>query len=161
MRESALRVLPYLELDQVYAVQTGLKTHNRFQSPPFRTDTNLRILGRQRNDAVEVWAHYTTDVFTDREDGDEEPVWTVKVECVAVFEAKVEDPDFEDKDLEAFALLVGAPALHPYAREWTQTLSSHSQYPAFTIGLLDSIAELPEDEEIELTEPEQATDMVD
>jgi hypothetical protein len=148
--------MPGLGLSQIYLHDSSLTTHNRNLAPPFHVETGINVRARRRSDgAVEVWATYITDVSTqDRQDGDI-PVWTVSLRIVARYERlddgePAEGEPFTRDDLEAFALLVGAPAIHPYAREWTQTLSSHSQYPALTMGLMQSIAELPEDQTIDL-----------
>lgn len=127
-----------------------MRVHDREQSTPFQCQTELQVRGSQPGRYVESWARYETTARSgDGSDGSV-LVWTAIVECVARF--SLDAPDFvaSDDQLEAFALLVGTPALHPYAREWTQTLTSHTQYPAFTLGLLDSLAELDPEYVLEL-----------
>ncbi|WP_231250021.1 hypothetical protein [Nocardioides furvisabuli] len=148
-----------MELAQVYTVGTQLETFDRFQGPPFITDTQVHVVGERRGDAVEVRARYTTDASKEREDdgeGEPIPLWTISAECIATFHitGDPEEVEFTDDQLEGFALLVGAPAIHPYARELTQDLSGRTLYPAFTLGLLHSFAELDDQTEIELSDPQ-------
>lgn len=111
--------------------QVGLRT---------ATDRPRRSRREHRRRHIESWARYETVAQSDDVENPVD-VWTALVECVAVFE--LDDPDLaiSEDPVEAFGLLMGMPVLHPYAREWTQTLTSHSQYPAFTLGLIDSPAE--------------------
>lgn len=141
-----------MNLEQVYAVNTSLRVHNRSQTTPFSCETDLRVKGERSSGRIETWARYETTAHADAEGQEADSstaVWTAIVEGVAVF--TLEDPGMQvsDDQLEAFALLVGMPILHPFAREWTQTLTGHSQYPAFTLGLIESPAELDPDHVIE------------
>lgn len=165
LREDAKVVLEHADLEQVYAVNTSLQVHDRNQVPPLTVESDLRVRGEQIGDRVEAWARYETTARRDPSDGTDADeaieggvvvdVWTVRIECVAVF--KLDDPDLSltDDQVEAFALLVGMPTVHPYAREWTQTLTGHSQYPAFTMGLIDSPAEGDPEDVLEFPDDEQ------
>lgn len=144
LRDDAKTLIPCVELEQVYAVNTSLRVHSRSQTTPFNCATDLRVKGEHANGRVETWARYETTAHADAEEAEADSstaVWTAIVEGVAVF--TLDDPEMQisDDQLEAFALLVGMPILHPFAREWTQTLTGHSQYPAFTLGLIESPAE--------------------
>lgn len=153
LRGDAKVLVPHVALQQVYTVHTSFRVHDRNQQTPFRSATELRVNGVRNGDRVESHSRYETTARSDTENPVD--VWTAVVECVAVF--RLDDPDLQisDEELEAFALLVGMPALHPYAREWTQTLTSQSQYPAFTLGLLNSPAELDDEHMIELPDREE------
>lgn len=155
LRTDAKALLPHVNLEQVYTVHTSFRVHDRSQSRPFKCSTDLRVRGEHNGDVVESWSRYETVA---RSDSTENPVdvWTAVVECIAMF--RLDDPDLQISEdrLEAFALLVGMPALHPYAREWTQTLTAQSQYPAFTLGLIESPAEFDADHIIELSDREVA-----
>lgn len=150
LREGAERVLAVCDLSQVYLASSHSQTHNHFVDPPFSTDTSVAVRGHQTAGRVEAWAQYVTEA-SKLEDGSEAPipVWTVMVECVAVFDAAVDIPDFSDDDLEAFAVVMGAPTIHPYAREATQSLSGRSPYPAFTLGLLTPVLAMPDDFQVD------------
>lgn len=157
LKDSARVVLEHVELAQIYTVSSHLETFDRFQDPPFTTDTQLHVVGERRGRAVEVRARYTTDASKEREVEKERELislWAVSAECIATFDivSDSEDIEFTDDQLEGFALLVGAPAIHPYARELTQDLSGRTLYPAFTLGLLRSFAELDDATEVELAD---------
>lgn len=156
LREDAKVILPAANLEQVYAIHTSMQVHNRHQATPLQCETTLLVKGQQIDDHIEAWARYDTTASADGDDGEPIPVWTVVLECVATFGLSDSELAPTEDQLEAFALLVGTPALHPYARAWTQTLTSHTQYPAFTLGLLDSLAELDPDHVITL--PERTND---
>lgn len=138
------------DLSQVYLAAAHLVTHEFRQDPPFTSDTNVQVkYERPRADTLEIWARYVTNVSTAEEDpAARTPVWTIEVECVAEYEL-AGDAQLQDLGCEAFAVLVGAPAIHPYAREWTQSLSSQSRYPALTLGLMGSLAEMSDDHVVE------------
>jgi hypothetical protein len=172
LRSDAKALIPHANLEQVYAVNTSLRVHDRNGSTPLTCETDLLVKGERAGRFLEAWARYETTAHTadaasegnGAVDGDTDSpgaaathVWTALVEGVAVFE--LDDPDLvtTEDQVEAFALLVGMPILHPYAREWTQTLTGHSQYPAFTLGLIESPAELDSQHVVELPDRE-ATD---
>lgn len=161
LRIDAKVLIPHVNLEQVYAVNTSLRVHDRNQATPFNCETDLRFKGERVGGRIEAWTRYETNAHTDSagETGAPDsatPVWTALVEAVAVF--TLDDPDLNvtEDQIEAFALLVGMPILHPYAREWTQTLTSQSQYPAFTLGLVESPAELDPEQVIEFPERDAA-----
>lgn len=124
-----------------------MRVHDRDQEPPFECSTELQVRGVLDGHRLECWSRYET---TARGADETVRVWTVVVECVASFVLDAADVIATEEQVEAFALVVGTPVLHPYAREWTQTLTSHSQYPAFTMGLLEPLGELDPEQTVEL-----------
>jgi hypothetical protein len=156
LRDGARRVLELVDLEQVFSVNSSYTTRDRTLSPPFRVETQLRVLGRQHGTHIEVWARYVTEAFKDVSEGESTGVWSAEVEYVATFGFVdgIPTASCAEEDVEAFALLVGTPAIHPYAREHTQAMTGRSQYPAFTLGLLNSLAELPDEHVIQLEERE-------
>jgi hypothetical protein len=161
LRDSARALLGELGLEQIHILRCELETFDREQEGPFSTDTGFQVTGIRQGDAIEARALYVTEAVKKLDDGDTVPIWTIEVECAAVFEGTdgADLDAFTDDQIEAFAVLVGAPALHPYVRELTQSLSSRTMYPAFTLGLMASFAEMPPDFEIEFPDRSDVADL--
>lgn len=82
---------------------------------------------------------------------DELFVWKIEMNWISQYVGEPKAVNsFADQDLEAFALVMGPPTVHPYARELAQSITSRSAYPAFTMGLLTPITALPDDELVQI-----------
>lgn len=157
LRDSARPLLGDLRLEQIHVLRCELETFDQDQEPPFSTETGFEVTGVRSHNTVEARASYVTSAFKRLEDDETVPIWSVEVECAAVF-AGADLDQFTDEQIEAFSVLVGAPAIHPYVRELTQSLTSRTVYPAFTMGLMKSFAEMPADTEIEFPDRSEAID---
>ena len=153
LREAADRVLQTADLEEVYLVRSVFDSSELDAKPPFSASTTLQVKGSHVPGRIDVRARYQTVATV----GDDEPdvVWSAEVECVAVFSVPEDLPIHSDDDVEAFAIVMGGPTLHPYAREYTQSLTAKSAYPAFTLGLLVPVLAFPDDHELELTDREE------
>lgn len=103
---------------------------------------------------IETWARYVVTA-TSGEGDDLKVVWEIEIECFALFGFLEDRIEFEHDDLMAFALLVGAPGLHPFVRDYVQSLTSKSAFPAFTMGLMTPLTSLPDDEEVDISDHDE------
>lgn len=78
--------------------------------------------------------------------------WRSTTEWVAEFNSLGSDlvENTELINCSAFALVIGPPTVHPYAREHLQGLIAKSPHAAYTLGLLQPITAMPDDRLIEL-----------
>lgn len=154
LREGADRVLKRADLAAVYVASASLLTHRRDGEPPFNVDTTIQVHGELVDGRIEARAKYVTSAHSTNDDELESPIWTVELECVASFDLAADSPAVPENDLEAFAVVMGPPTVHPYARELTQSLSSRTPYPALTLGLMRPILAFPDDHVVEFPEPD-------
>jgi preprotein translocase subunit SecB len=149
LRSVADRLVEGLDLEQVFVASCSFETGDTTQEPPFTTDTTIQVMGSKDGSHIETRSIHVTEAVKEASDGDKVLVWEAKVECVAVFSGENAETLSED-DLEALAIIVGSQTLHPYARDMTQILTSHSAYPALTLGLLIPAQLMSGDVEVEL-----------
>lgn len=88
------------------------------------------------------------DSSTGEHDTDDE-AWQALVEVHGVWPLTGKE-DFKQSHGQAFALAVGAMALHPYARTYLQAAVAASGYPAFTLSVMHSLMETDSDGLVDL-----------
>jgi hypothetical protein len=128
--------------------------------------TDVGTSARQVDEVLEVLSHYTVRAFrwTPNEhaeepsmdeddedlvfapgvepDSDSDPAWEIKASFLATHWLRpLEDgesgpAELTDRQLRAYSLMTGAMAIHPYAREFVQNMSTRLGYPAFTLPLM-------------------------
>lgn len=160
LRSAATRVLDFVQLREVVTASVNFQAPPRPAAAPFDADTVLQVKAdRSRPNEVQAWCRYTSTCLTT--DSEAEEVWAATVEVVGLFDVDDPEVEFSELELKAFGLLVGAPAVHPYARALLQSLTAGSVYPAFTLGLMNPVGNLPEDEVIQWTEEDDEPAVLD
>lgn len=154
LREEIKTLAPSLSLEQIFAAKTSFETFTRANGALGNCQTEALVRAECVGRTIEVRARYITTGEIGGVDDTVPPkeAWTAMVEGVAIFALGDSFTEVTNGQVEAVGVLLGLPALHPYAREWTQTLTGQSQFPAFSMGLMDSPSELPADTEIEFPE---------
>ncbi|MGL5826998.1 MAG: protein-export chaperone SecB [Nocardioides sp.] len=115
---------------------------------PLNIESALSVRGLATQAHVETRSQYRLTAVSG--EGASNVAWMTELEFAALFTAAGVETNFEQEELEAFAILSGAVILHPFARDLVHSLSSRSSYPALTMGILTPASDLPDDLEIEL-----------
>jgi hypothetical protein len=75
---------------------------------------------------------------------DADPAWEIRASFVADHSVRRvpegEAVTFTDDQLKAYSLVTGAMSIHPYAREFVQSMTTRLGYPAFTVPLMRRVA---------------------
>jgi hypothetical protein len=165
MRELASKVLQHVTLRDISLASLAVRGAIPLLSGPFDVEQEVSVKGEQlagRN-AVQAWAKYEVTATRHREDqpvkqsGSADPAWAVTCEIVADYPGDADSlPEFKAEELNAFALLVGLMAIHPYARETVQSMTGRLGYPPFTLEMLTPISGQADDVVIEMSEAVEA-----
>jgi hypothetical protein len=128
---------------------------------PFQVSQDVNVKGEQSSDrlSVHAWALYRVEATLEAGPDAEQPpeggsAWSLTMEMVADYptDENVEAPEFDGGELSAFALLIGLPAIHPFAREAVQNMTGRLGYPPFTLEMLTPISAHPDDELVEMSD---------
>lgn len=165
LRRDAGKVLDVVELESVYLVDS--KYESQVQAGEIKLVSAYAVETRSGRSerSVTVWVRHRAFALavTDEDDVpkdaaelseafvDERYAWRAETDWVAEYSAPAGSTDaFTTKELNAFAMVLGPPTVHPYARELVQSLVARGRYPAFTMGLLIPISAMRDDEVIEI-----------
>jgi hypothetical protein len=147
LRDNAQRVLDVAELAEVALQGAEFKAHETDPIETLETKVELNVHSGRNENWVLARCEYSVEAT---EVGNSANVaWTAKIECIAYYECK-SPSQFTSEELQSFALIVGAPTLHPFARSHLQMLTALSRYPAYTLGLLKPLSALPDEHVISI-----------
>lgn len=167
LREGAARVLSAVNLESVILVDSEHHSMPQEFDGALKVVYSIEVSSRQGPGAVECQVGYSafaipSEVLAEDFDGGSDihpeliaahAAWNSESVWVAFFR-RTDDTgeEFEPSDLQAFAMLMGPPTVHPYARELLQSLTARSPYAAFTLELLTPLSALEDDEIVEIAD---------
>lgn len=144
----ASEVLSYLQIHDVRIYRTECRGAHPVADGPFQVNWSAQVRAEQPDGDVDCFSRY--DITARGAAGVQ--AWTVVLEVVGVWRMTAGSiPAFDDDHLTSFALAIGVPALHPYAREAVQSAVSRLGYPPFTLEMVSSVANGDPDDAIDLT----------
>lgn len=123
--------------------------------PPFDTNIVVQVSGDVTNaSTLLTTANYQVNCYTGTPDpADRVDVWSVSLSIAAEWQiSEIDLADIDQIAIRGFSLTTAAPLLHPYARETIQDLTARSAYPAYTIGLMESISNIPDTYEFDIAD---------
>jgi len=154
LRSQASQVNDGAELDTITLVRLDFTIGEASTEQRINVENNLIVRGIASGRRVQALGHYWVSAQPEGAPDDDAPfVWRVLIEVSANY-LRNEEADFAEQDLDAFALMIGAPALHPYAREVLQSITARSPFPAYTLGQLIALSSFPDDQVLELEPPD-------
>ncbi|MBM9466421.1 hypothetical protein [Nakamurella leprariae] len=147
LRSRASAVLDQLQdMTDVRLVSMSCEAEQPIDFGPFEVSTALSVRSPAEDSAREVYvfSKYVVQARSVQDDDSIEearPVaWRVELEMVGTWGRRGGNSALLDSaDLTCFAVLVGAMALHPYARETVQSTVGRLGFPPFTMDILHSI----------------------
>lgn len=157
LRELAGQVLPYVRLLHVALVANTSES----SLPPggnvsVKTDISVKCEQGETGSIVvsvlyDVLARAEGDVAVSEspDDAGEAIAWRSVSQWDVYFSPEEDSatvPRFDARQLESFAMMMGPPTVHPFAREFVQGLTGRGNYPPFTLELLTPLGALPDDE---------------
>lgn len=152
LKDNARMVLGKVEdISDVRLSSLSCEGHQIEYLGPLTVTTAIEVSGRQSraNDQVEVVVKYSLDAATP--ENPRRPAWETRLEMIGTWRQS-EPCALPGIALTCFAVAVGTMTLHPYAREVVQSTVSRLGYPGYTMEILNSAAESPENSEIEVAE---------
>lgn len=147
VRECSMAVLAHVRIEDVHVLDASFHGVHPVQDGPFEVDWSVQIKAQQEEVTLDCFSRY--EVTATGAEGAE--AWAMQLELVGSWRMADDTPEFDDEHRTCFALAVGVPALHPYAREAIQSGVSRLGYPPFTMEMITSVANRDPDDVIDLT----------
>lgn len=137
-RDLANEVIRMLDgLDGVYINGVSSSARLPVISEPLALENSIHTSGIRDGDQVITISRYNISAETQPDDGTPSATaWTINFDVVAAWHLKADASAISDDALHSFALGMGALTAHPYARSFTQTLTTQMGYPAATMEII-------------------------
>ena len=173
LRAGANAVLADVELQEVFLARSNLASRPRQESDAtlsvgFSAQTRFDL----RSDGdLHVWLKYlvfalppseaekvsSAESEIDEEQMLERSAWSIESEWVAKYSGDADTlSEHTHAELNAFAIVMGPPTVHPYARDLVQSLTGRSEHAAFTLGLLTPVSAMPDDAVIDIGDSDES-----
>jgi preprotein translocase subunit SecB len=144
-RELARVVLDRVESCGIRLARLNLEAQAPGNEVALRTDTALTLGASVYENAVVCLSKYEISAEPDESSAGDEDRWSIVVEMHGMW-TLTDGPQLTTQHAQAFALAVGAMALHPYVRSQVQSTIGASGYPMFTLDVLHSLLEPSEED---------------
>lgn len=163
IRELAGEVLENVELRSVFLLSATHSNHPPSESSEISAVWTIHLAASQTDAAIEVkvrYEAYAVDSTVLPQEGeidsevlDEHYLWRSESEWMIIYANSTQEvPRFGKPQLDAFAMVMGPPNAHPYARQHLQSMTAMGPYPAFTMELFTPVTSFPNETVFELSE---------
>lgn len=157
LRERASQVLKEADISGVRLVRMDCRGSHPKGGGTLVVSAQVDVSGSSPSSTqVEAGVRYAVRAALGEDDNAEE-AWTVKVELAATWDHPHPEK-FEELDFQCFAMAMGLPTIHPYARELLQSTVTRMGFPPYVIEMIEPVTARPDSEEldIEVTAKENA-----
>lgn len=164
LRKDAQAALDHVSLSDIYLADGKWSCSDPASlGSDLTVDSAVQVRGELADSELRVWVRYRVtatasgiaeaareawEAFGDIELPD--VAWNSDSEWVASYAYDGDASTLDSRQVHSFALVMGPPTVHPYARHLVQDWTSKSWFPAFTLDLLSPISGLPDDASVQV-----------
>lgn len=133
----------------VRVAELNLTTAPPANETEMKTDVTLTLAARLFDEAIVCVTRYEIDAEPVEPISSQSDRWSIAIEMHGMWTLEP-GPQLTEQNAQAFALAVGAMALHPYARSHIQAAVAAAGYSMFTLDVLQSLMVEGEDGLVDL-----------